>query len=171
MGQFPFSPLPLPSFCVLRCDRWDGLSPDPSCFPEKLLQMCVSLPPGLSRAQATADSGHHGPTATAATASCSRHSGGRGGGTREHPVEAGKTTACLWHQHLRASRGGLSVVRNEPEMTRGGHLAESRTPRSDHSSSWSSTRDAFSRNPPSFPSFLPSPQTPKLQMHHQRGSV
>lgn len=34
LGQFPFSPLPLSSFCVLRCDRWDGLSPDPSCFPK-----------------------------------------------------------------------------------------------------------------------------------------
>lgn len=48
-------------FCVLKCDRWlspdrscfkwDRLSPGPSCFPKKLLQMCVSRPPGLSRAQ------------------------------------------------------------------------------------------------------------------------
>lgn len=32
-GQFPFSPLPFSSFCILRCDRWERLSPDRSCFP------------------------------------------------------------------------------------------------------------------------------------------
>lgn len=29
------------------------VSPGPNCFPKKLLQMCVSLSPGLSRAQDT----------------------------------------------------------------------------------------------------------------------
>lgn len=59
------------------------ISPGPNGFPKKLLQMCVSQPPGLNRAQDTT-----GPPPQVPPCPGAGTTGGDGGGTREDPVEA-----------------------------------------------------------------------------------
>ena len=177
IGPISLFPLPLSSFCVLKCDKWTRLTPDPSCFPKKLLQMCLSRLPGPSEHRGVAPHRHgchpHHPLPEQAQR-------GMRGRRQESAAEADKTTASLGLPVETSVSPLVSLRRREATELGHGHpevavlweiaeFAVGNGCQDLHGSfyRWGATGDAFSRSPPSLPPSLPSPQTTKLQIHGQ----
>lgn len=176
--HFPFLPVVF-SDAISGIDSAQSQVAFPSGIDSAHTELLSQEPSPDARVPATwpqESPGHSRPrtpqaTPAAATTSWGPHSGGRGGDTREWPIEASETTACLTAPAPEGFPRGFSVISNEPETARGSHWAESQTLRGGHSFQpfhhWKPSQLPFLPPPPFPPSSLPSPQTTALQMHHQ----
>lgn len=100
-GPFLLFPLPLSSFRVLQCAKWDSLTPDPTYFLEKLLWAWMPQPPVLREHRGVAAPPLPTQDPTDSPPSWSQAHGD----TEESSAEPGKTPGALGGPGFRRPQG------------------------------------------------------------------